>query len=148
MRALVTGGAGFIGSHLAQALLEDGHQVRIVDNLTDYYDIDQKLDNLESVGGGAEILDADLRTADLRSLVTDRRGVPPGRPTGRPALVGRGVRGLRLVQRAGHPTAARGLPGRPPDQVRVRLQLVGVRGRRAVSDRSSPTCPDHGAPTA
>ncbi len=72
MRALVTGGAGFIGSHLAQRLLEDGHQVRIVDTLTDYYDIDQKLDNLELVGGGAEILDADLRTADLRSLVADR----------------------------------------------------------------------------
>ena len=34
MRALITGGAGFIGSHLAEALLNDGHDVDIIDNLS------------------------------------------------------------------------------------------------------------------
>jgi UDP-glucose 4-epimerase len=34
MRALITGGAGFIGSHLADALLDAGHQVLILDNLS------------------------------------------------------------------------------------------------------------------
>ena len=34
MRVLITGGAGFIGSHLSEALLEAGHQVQILDNLS------------------------------------------------------------------------------------------------------------------
>ncbi len=71
MRALVTGGAGFIGSHLTQRLLGDGHEVRVVDCLTDYYEVDQKLDNLDALGGQAEVLDVDLRTHDLRPLVVD-----------------------------------------------------------------------------
>jgi nucleoside-diphosphate-sugar epimerase len=34
VRALITGGAGFIGSHLAEALLDGGHEVDIIDNLS------------------------------------------------------------------------------------------------------------------
>jgi UDP-glucose 4-epimerase len=34
MRALITGGAGFVGSHLAEALLHGGHEVAIIDNLS------------------------------------------------------------------------------------------------------------------
>ncbi|MCL0036532.1 NAD-dependent epimerase/dehydratase family protein, partial [Dehalococcoidia bacterium] len=34
MKIMVTGGAGFIGSHIVDALIEKGHQVVVVDNLT------------------------------------------------------------------------------------------------------------------
>ena len=37
MKVLVTGGAGFIGSHLVERLIRDGHDVTSVDNLDDYY---------------------------------------------------------------------------------------------------------------
>ncbi len=44
MKILITGGAGFIGSHLAERLLEDGHQVSIIDNLST-----GRLENIESL---------------------------------------------------------------------------------------------------
>jgi nucleoside-diphosphate-sugar epimerase len=45
MRYLVTGAAGFIGSHLADALIERGHEVVAVDCFTDYYGPELKEDN-------------------------------------------------------------------------------------------------------
>lgn len=47
MRFLVTGVAGFIGFHVAQRLLKEGHQVVGLDNLNDYYDPQLKFDRLE-----------------------------------------------------------------------------------------------------
>lgn len=53
---LVTGGAGFIGSHLVEALLAQGHQVRVLDNL-----VTGKLDNLAGVKDQLEFIEADLQ---------------------------------------------------------------------------------------
>jgi nucleoside-diphosphate-sugar epimerase len=50
MRYVVTGAAGFIGSQLAQSLLEDGHDVLAVDCFTDYYDVAEKERNARDLG--------------------------------------------------------------------------------------------------
>lgn len=55
MRVLVTGGAGFIGSHSVEALLAAGCQVRVFDNFST-----GKRDNLAAVAGRVEILEGDI----------------------------------------------------------------------------------------
>jgi UDP-glucuronate 4-epimerase len=51
---LITGGAGFIGSHLAERLLREGKRLAILDNLDDYYPADLKLVNLEEIKATGE----------------------------------------------------------------------------------------------
>lgn len=69
---LVTGAAGFIGSHTAEALLRAGYRVVGLDNLNDYYDPERKRDNVEEVraaGGDFRFVKGDVRDRDLvRSL--------------------------------------------------------------------------------
>ena len=49
MKILITGAAGFIGSHLCLKLLELGHHIIGVDNLNNYYDIKLKKDRLKLI---------------------------------------------------------------------------------------------------
>ncbi len=62
MKILLTGGAGFIGSHLGERLLRDGHELVIIDELNDFYSPAVKKANLESVlrAGPAAFYEADI----------------------------------------------------------------------------------------
>ena len=68
--ALVTGAAGFIGSHLTDRLLADGVRVTGVDAFTDYYDVSLKRRNVASAlkSPAFTLLELDLGTADLAAL--------------------------------------------------------------------------------
>ncbi|MEA1927232.1 MAG: GDP-mannose 4,6-dehydratase [Candidatus Auribacterota bacterium] len=63
MKILLTGGAGFIGSHLSEILLQEGHKVVIVDNFNDYYLPRIKEENLSGIRDNPdlEIVKADIR---------------------------------------------------------------------------------------
>jgi nucleoside-diphosphate-sugar epimerase len=68
MKILVTGGAGFIGARTAQMLLEQGHEVVVVDNMNDYYDVRLKsrrlLDLARTAGGTAVPVEPKSRVAE------------------------------------------------------------------------------------
>lgn len=69
MRILVTGGAGFIGSHVAGRLLAEGHGVEIVDDFNDYYDPAIKRANLRPFASAVRLHEGDIRDRDFVSGV-------------------------------------------------------------------------------
>lgn len=62
MKVLLTGGAGFIGSHLSERLLSDGVDLTILDNFNDFYDPSIKRRNIQEVrkAGDFDLVEADL----------------------------------------------------------------------------------------
>lgn len=66
MRALVTGGAGFIGSHLVDRLVEDGHEVVVLDNFAS-----GKVKNLFKVTQKIHLVECDIRSSQLEKYFTN-----------------------------------------------------------------------------
>ena len=69
MKVLVTGGAGFIGSHIVDRLLVDGHDVAVVDSL-----VTGKKENLaDGLARGARLYETDIRDGALAELLGEER---------------------------------------------------------------------------
>ncbi len=71
MKFVITGGAGFIGSHLAKSLINEGHKVTIIDNLNT-----GKIENLKEILNQVDFIKGDIRDAELlKDKLKDADGV-------------------------------------------------------------------------
>jgi UDP-glucose 4-epimerase len=77
MKSLVTGVAGFIGSHLAEALIERGDDVVGIDCFLDYYPREMKERNIEKLRktDRFQLIESPLNEVDLKPLVSDAKAV-------------------------------------------------------------------------
>ena len=69
MRALVTGGAGFIGSHLCEALVARGDTVSVLDDLST-----GRFENIEHIPGIECVIDSTMNQEIVRDMVRATRG--------------------------------------------------------------------------
>jgi len=91
MRIVVTGAAGFIGSHLSESLLADGHEIVGVDNFDDFYEPERKRRNLATAMADSrfEFAEADIRNTEaVRSALVGADSVVhlAARPGVRPSF--------------------------------------------------------------
>jgi len=77
MTYLVTGGAGFVGSHVTQTLLERGETVAVIDNFNDYYDPAIKRRNIERLKAydTFTLFEGDIRDVELVNRIFEEQGI-------------------------------------------------------------------------
>lgn len=77
MAILVTGGAGFIGSHLVDRLIEQGREVIVLDDFNDYYDPKLKRKNVERHSGSSnfKLVEGDIRDKVLLEKLFDESNI-------------------------------------------------------------------------
>jgi hypothetical protein len=131
MNFLVTGGAGFIGSHVCERLLHDGHNVWAFDDLNHFYDPQFKQRNLRAIQSLAkpfEFVHGDITDASALAdffLGQVRPGHPPRRARGRAAQPRR-TGALPARQRRGHGQRARSRTQNRREKNHHRVLVVGL----------------------
>ena len=137
MKALVTGGAGFIGSNLVRALLERGDEVRVLDNFSTGNRAN--LDGLD-----VEIVEGELRSYErVHNAVRGRRGRLPPRRARLGAALGPGPADLERRQRRGHAQrpARRTRRGRAARRLRRRARRSTARAGELPAREAMPPDP-------
>ena len=142
MRIGVTGAAGFIGSHVCERLLGDGHRVVGLDAFTRFYARELKEANLAGLRRAPAIRALRAEPAGPGAarggVRRPRRGLPPGRAARRaPRLSG----DLRSGERADHRVGARGRRGGGRATRAARLVLVGIRAGGGSRGRGRAAAP-------
>ena len=142
MRIVVTGVAGFIGSHLAEQLLVEGHEVVGIDSFTDYYPRPVKERNLAGLVGRPSFTfcELDLRTSALEGALEGADAVVNQAAMAGlmrswndlDSYVGCNVLGLERLVAASRAAGVRRF---------LQASTSSVYGRDAVGDESQPTRP-------
>ncbi len=132
---LVTGGAGFIGSHLTRRLLERGERVTALDDFNDFYDPALKRENAAAFAGRADwqLVEGDIRDAALVDGLFERERFDAVVHLAARAGVRPSLREPILYEEVNCIGTLRPARGRAPPravELRLRLLLVGLRHQR------------------